>query len=144
MLTKTCKQCGQPFKSKNKKKEYCSDKCQQLFNNLIFRAKRKAKISGNHMIVICPVCGEKFKKHNNNQIYCSFPCQRKGDRTRSKIKKIEEAIKNEELFRDFRCLKYEYCLTKHAYIGDVFTCDGCKNYKLVKLDYSPELMEFLY
>lgn len=85
-VTKTCKQCGKDFETREKVQVFCSKNCSATFNNkgripsLEQRKKVSEKLKGIKRaikpIVLkkCIKCGKEFKPSKKNRKYCSFDC----------------------------------------------------------------------
>jgi len=99
-MIKTCKYCGEEFKTYNKRQKYC--------NNICYSKTRPLKI----YIKNCLQCGKNFKTTENNRKYCGYKCSNTKRKTI-----VKKCLQCGEEFESYISINQKTCSRKcyHVY-----------------------------
>lgn len=103
LLTKQCKKCNKEFKTKQDRKQFCSNLCYTNYNYNKNRDKQIKK---------CKNCNKEFVAHRIDKIFCSRDCQ--WNYTYKRKRQLQTKIKCKQCDKKFirKSSGHKYCSAK--------------------------------
>lgn len=110
IYVKKCAECGQEFKTEDRRQRLCSSECRLARRNKVNHAQAElAKLGRPIYHRVCPICGTEFETRYSFKKFCSEECQRRSNYPLGKLigakKKCERC--GEEI--EVRATHVKYC-----------------------------------